>query len=1183
MRICLVVALALLFSIASWGNVVIHEIHYNPSERGQPLEFIELHNHGDTIADLSGWRFDEGIDYTFPNATSLAPKEYLVLAENPELLTEFYSAKALGPWTGKLSNAGEALTLLNARGKKVDSVDYGVGFPWPTAAAGGGASMELIHPELDNDLGGSWRSSMPSTTAAEEAPKVFVDAASHGWRYFKGLKEPPMEWRSVSFNSSPWTKAQTPIGYADGDDRTVLNDMLGDYSTVFLRHRFKIADDTSLNRPLSLRVYCDDGAVIWINGREAGRLRVTDRSPNHRSRTTRNHEATWETITLSQPRRFLRAGNNVLAILAVNGTLTSSDFSIDASLVETPRGAIPPRPSPGAPNRSALSQAPPQIRQVIHAPALPRSGERVTISAKITDPDSVSKSTLLYQKLLPGSYVPKDDSQYDMTWETLPMTFKDGRYSATLPGDWQKHRHLMRYRILAEDEKGSAVTVPYADDPQSNFAYYCYDGAPAWTGADQPGLTPSKTFSEKTTNSLPCLHLLASNIDVERSQYEGRYNETYFNGTLIVGSRVYDHIRFRNRGETTTYMVGKNKWRINFNRTHELPAHTLDGNTASNKRRWKRLNLNPGTVPYHPAFRGNASLNERLAFRLYQLAGVPSPDTAYAQLRVIDDFFEASKDQYSGDLWGLYMPFEAIDGFMLDNHNEPDNELIRIKQMGNTISREPASPPKPGMDYESFWRSLHQRQTLEWWQQTVHLERYYSFHAVSLATARIDQKLNHNHFLHRHPERGWQALPWDADLCMRPVAYDPDHYRWHPMLKYSLAHEPIRIAYQNRARTLLDLLFTPERIGHLVDELVKDLGPISQQASWAELDRFLWNYHPRTTRRHAGTFFRQRIRGQHFSNHRAGEDLSFATDTFAERVQYFKDYLTPPVVSHDPDKGYRGWGYRLLERNARDLSTPLTPTIRQAVQKDALTFQCSAFKDMQGPSTLACLKWRIAGVEPPNFEMVPMWESELIKKGTTFTFPNLSLVPGQTYRVRARYFDDTGRGSHWSLPIEIRAQTPEILTDLVITEIMYHPVDEHPEFIELTNVGSTSIDLSPFKFSKGIESDLSKLASTSLAPKARLVLTSNVEHFASAYPKLKDIQLHPWDSGKLANKGEHLVLSRSDHTPICEVRYDDAAPWPTSADGSGHSLERVGAEDGFEASSASAWQASTEKGGSPGR
>jgi hypothetical protein len=1180
MRNCLVAAaLALLFPMATLGNVVIHEIHFNPEERGQPLEFIELYNCGDTIADLSGWHFDEGIDYAFPNATTLSPGEMLVVAENPKFLTEFYATKALGPWVGKLSNGGENLTLRGADDKKVDTVDYGVGFPWPTAAAGGGASIELIHPELDNDLGGSWRSSMPSTTTPDKTPRVFVDAASREWRYVKGLREPPRDWRSVAFDSSHWTTAQTPIGYDDGDDHTVLNDMFGNYSTVFLRHRFKIADNTPLTRPLSLRVYCDDGAVIWINGKEAGRLRVTDRAPNHRSRTTNNHEAAWETITLLQPARFLRPGNNVLAILAINGTLTSSDFSIDAALVETPRDAIPPRPSPGQPNRSALASPPPQIRQVAHKPALPCSGERVTISAKITDPDGVSKVTLLYQKLLPGRYYPKDDPQYDISWENLPMTFKDGRHSITLPGDWQEHRHLLRYRILAEDNTGSSITVPYDDDAQSNFAYYCYDGAPAWTGADRPGRTPLKTFSATTTNKVPCLHLLARNIDVERSQYSSRYNEAYFNGTLIVGSRVYDHIRFRNRGETTTYMVGKNKWRINFNRTHELAAHTLDGNTVSNKRRWKRLNLNPGTVPYHPEFRGNASLNERLAFRIYKLAGIPSPDTAYTQLRIIDDLSESGEDQYSGDLWGLYMAFEAIDGFMLDNHKEPDNTLIRVKQMGNTVAREPPSPPKLGMDYQSFWRSLYQRQTPEWWNQRVDLERYYSFHAVSLATARIDQKLNHNHFLYRHPVRGWQALPWDTDLCMRPVAYDPDHHRWHPMLKYSLAYEPFRIAYQNRARELLDLLFTKESIGALVDELVKDLGPIDEQASWAELDRFLWNYHPKTTRRHAGTFFRQTIRGQRISDYRSGEDLSFDTDTFAERVQYFKDYLTP-VTSRDRSKAYRGWGHRLLDRNARDLASPLTPIIRRAGKTDALTFQCNAFKDMQGKDTSAGLKWRIAGVTPPIYELTPVWESELIKEGTTFTFSEAALVPGQAYRVRARYFDNTGRASHWSPPIEIMATTPAVTADLVITEIMYHPIDGAPEFIELTNVGTKPIELGPFKFTKGIESDLGRLASTKLASKARLILTNDLEQFEATYPDLKDVQVYPWDSGKLANKGERLVLSYGDHTSTCEVRYDDTSPWPENADGLGHSLERVDNEIDQEASS---WRASNKKGGSPGR
>ena len=67
-----------------FGKVVIHEIHYNPEERGQPLEFIELYNCGDAVADLSGWRFDEGIDYTFPNATTLPPGKLLVVAENPK-------------------------------------------------------------------------------------------------------------------------------------------------------------------------------------------------------------------------------------------------------------------------------------------------------------------------------------------------------------------------------------------------------------------------------------------------------------------------------------------------------------------------------------------------------------------------------------------------------------------------------------------------------------------------------------------------------------------------------------------------------------------------------------------------------------------------------------------------------------------------------------------------------------------------------------------------------------------------------------------------------------------------------------------------------------------------------------------------------------------------------------------
>ena len=413
------------------AEIVIHEIHYNPAERGQALEFIELLNHGEKSINLSGWKFDQGISFTFPaNTPPLAPGGLLVVAEDPAQVKEVYQTEAVGPWEGKLSNRGETLTLRNAQGKKVDEVAYGVGFPWPATAAGGGASMELIHPNLDNNLAGSWRSSIPSAPAP--ASKSLVAAASTSWRYFKGTQEPPPRWLTIDFDDAAWLQCQTPIGYADEDDHTVLGDMLGKYSTVYLRHVFQIPSDQSLDRPLALRIYSDDGALVWLNGIEVGRLRVADPQPNHRSQTTQNHEATWETITLEQPWRVLRPGKNVLAVLGVNGSTTSSDFSIDAELSEATESSMLAVPSPGTANRSALGMPPPQIRQVDHEPRQPRTGQSVVISAKVTDPDGLAKVTLLYQKLRPGHYIAKSDAGYETEWQERDMVPQESVFTAEI-------------------------------------------------------------------------------------------------------------------------------------------------------------------------------------------------------------------------------------------------------------------------------------------------------------------------------------------------------------------------------------------------------------------------------------------------------------------------------------------------------------------------------------------------------------------------------------------------------------------------------------------------------------------------------------------------------------------------------------------------------------------------------
>ena len=64
------------------GDVVINEIMFHPSSENVQEEYIEIHNRGTNTVNLSGWRFANGVDFTFPANTTLAPGGYLAVAAN---------------------------------------------------------------------------------------------------------------------------------------------------------------------------------------------------------------------------------------------------------------------------------------------------------------------------------------------------------------------------------------------------------------------------------------------------------------------------------------------------------------------------------------------------------------------------------------------------------------------------------------------------------------------------------------------------------------------------------------------------------------------------------------------------------------------------------------------------------------------------------------------------------------------------------------------------------------------------------------------------------------------------------------------------------------------------------------------------------------------------------------------
>jgi hypothetical protein len=102
-------------AIAGDSVVVVNEIHYHPADPA--LEFVELHNQLSVNVDLSGWRFDGGITFGFPEGTVMPARGYLVVAKDPAALQAATGATGtLGPFAGSLANEGETLRLWNNNG-----------------------------------------------------------------------------------------------------------------------------------------------------------------------------------------------------------------------------------------------------------------------------------------------------------------------------------------------------------------------------------------------------------------------------------------------------------------------------------------------------------------------------------------------------------------------------------------------------------------------------------------------------------------------------------------------------------------------------------------------------------------------------------------------------------------------------------------------------------------------------------------------------------------------------------------------------------------------------------------------------------------------------------------------------------------------------------------------------------
>ena len=197
--------------------VRINEIMYHPAGDAQELEWVEVFNALSYDMDISGWELDGGIEYTFPDGTTIPSEGYIVVAKSPvDLEAASGFTNALGPFSGQLSNGGEKIRLENNSGRDMDEVDYSDGGDWPVAPDGSGTSLSKIDPFTSSAPPGNWHFSrqLDGTPGALNFPEggepvvtTLVDRDA-SWYYDDTGVDLGTTWRAPGYDASSWSNGQ---------------------------------------------------------------------------------------------------------------------------------------------------------------------------------------------------------------------------------------------------------------------------------------------------------------------------------------------------------------------------------------------------------------------------------------------------------------------------------------------------------------------------------------------------------------------------------------------------------------------------------------------------------------------------------------------------------------------------------------------------------------------------------------------------------------------------------------------------------------------------------------------------------------------------------------------------------------------------------------------------------------
>ena len=1232
-----------LFSFLAQAQVVINEIHYKPDVNTQHVEFIELYNAGASAVDLSGWSFSDGVSYQFPASTSLAAGGYLVVAQEPAAVVSKYSASAslvLGPYVGTLKNAGEKTVLRDAAGNKVDEVEYQLGFPWPTVgdavpatSPGSGRSIQLIHPSLDNSLGGSWRSAYPTPTRSNSVFSASV----------------PPQIRQVEHTPKEPKSGETVLITAKVSDPDGVGSVSLEYQPV--RPGAYIAKGDANYTSWTAVTMVDDGTRgDALSGDGVYSAVIPAYKQTHRS-LVRYRLTARDTKNASIQVPYSDDPQPNFAYFVYDG-------------IPTWTGSI--RPGTAA--------------EVTYTTETMRS---VPAFQLISKKETVEKCTWLDQ------YNDTTHDALDMYIGTLVYDGEvfDHVYFRPRGGVW---RYAMRknmwkinlptgHEIQLRDNWGEKYKAKHdtvnlgACIQQGSFGYRGEQGmfeAVGWRLFELTGLEASKAgyvqlriVDEASEDGK--LNAAHSPLTTAGTQYDGDFWGLYMLIEQADGNFLDEH----DLPDGNLYKMeggGGDLNHLGFNGPSDksdLNAFT-GGYNSNPTSAWWRANVDLGRYYNYRTILEAIHHSDIAAGKNYFYYRNPL-DGRWTQYGWDLDLtwshaYEGSGDEYFRE------PFLA-NGILQDANTNIEYQnrvrelcdlLFNPDQAGLLIDETASLIYKPGK------QSFVDADRAMWDYHWVMADAAYPTYSDR---SPWDNKAGQGKF--------YQAASTKDFAGMVKIMQDWVTSRSSWMLSTlaadsSIPARPEITSTSPASFPLNDLTFSSSafsdpngdgtfgamqwRIAE-VEPFSQAYDPVNPGGSGGVTRHYLvnggetWRYFPGTeepTPMNTKAWRLPEFIDSEWASGAApiGYDPSLAMGTpLNMRNNYSTFYMRKTFNVADPakvgdlvmegliDDGVNVWingtwvaaynvdgenlaNTALANATAEDnnfigltmLAQPQlvagTNTIAVQVLNMSLTGSSDCFLDLklyyeEDNSTPVPPRPELPLAKPLKYEVKPVWQSpEITTFDSSVAIPPDGLKVGNTYRVRVRHKDNTGRWSHWSMPVQFQAGeslTSATLSDhLRLTEVMYNPGDTNPdmEYVELYNSSTTStLDLSGAKFTSGI--DYTFPLGTTMTANSYLVVTrtdptNNFASFRQFYGLDASVPVVGPYLGRLSNDGETVTLrTAAGGTDLFSFSYGVADNWPERANGHGSSLEvkdpaHMTLADYTHASN---WRASTDVMGSPGR